>query len=293
MRPGGESTVDVRLQVQRMRDLPTLPLAAQRLLDLLGDEDASVQSLVRAIEMDPGLTARIVGLANSAFFGAPSPVHSVSEAIIRVLGVDTVKAFGFSLAMSGSLRLERTPNFDLVRYWATALLTARMAQRLSPLMGVAERPDPQRAHLAGLLHNLGLLPLLHLYPVQMAEVLRIAAGAPEWTLAVVEQAVLGTDHHQVGAWLAHRWHLPADVVLVMQHHQELEYRGPHWPTVLVVGCCARWVQWRLALTSTPPADVSALDELQVPPDQLEAAQRISECHLEHTMELARMLARNR
>jgi HD-like signal output (HDOD) protein len=73
----------------------------------------------------------------------------------------------------------------------------------------------------------------------MGRVLALSAITPEAGLASIERDVLGVDHHQVGGWLADRWHLPPEVVVVMEHHHEPDYRGPHWAHALLVGSCAR------------------------------------------------------
>ena len=234
-----------RARVRQLLDLPPLSLVASRLLALLGDEDAEIDTVAQTIEMDPGLSARVIGVARSAFFGNPGAIYTVKDAIIRVLGLDMVRSLALSISLGDSFRVEQRVGLDVRRFWTTALLTADVSRLAATHARLPDAPAPDPAYLCGLLHNLGLLPLAHLFPDAMARVLRTGAGAPVWTLGAVERAELGLDHHQAGAWLAHRWHLPRCVVIVMQHYHEPEYRDDHWAANLLVGACSRWAQWRL------------------------------------------------
>ncbi|MCU7810600.1 MAG: HDOD domain-containing protein, partial [Candidatus Thiodiazotropha sp. (ex Notomyrtea botanica)] len=79
-------------KVLKLKHLPPLSSTATRLLELLADEDLSLELLSNVISQDPGISARILGVANSAYFGQTSPIHSVEEAVIRVLGLNMVRS---------------------------------------------------------------------------------------------------------------------------------------------------------------------------------------------------------
>ena len=199
-----------RLQIQKLQELPPLPLTAQEILRALNDDDIGLNQLAAIIKRDPGLVARIIGLANSAFFGARG-ITTVEEAIIRSLGLATVKSLTLSMVMSGVFNTRACQAFDLEQYWKIALLSAFMAELLARRIPVNLRPDPKTAYLCGLLHNLGLLAMVACFPEEMGEIFTQPEAEGPCKLDNLEQRYTGIEHHEAGAWLAHKWHLPDDL----------------------------------------------------------------------------------
>ncbi|WP_172600348.1 HDOD domain-containing protein [Sulfurivermis fontis] len=228
----------IRQLVQRQKELPTLSNMAQRILTAFDTDDLDVERIVSVLEKCPTITARLLGLANSAFFGHSGRIHSLRDAVF-VLGLVTVKSMAMGMAIAGSLDTSRCPAFDVERYWMTAMTTALLSQQLYTAMPAELRPAGDSVYLAGLLHSIGLLVLVHLYPEEMNQALDSYRAAPESRLADHIQAVLNTDHYQAGIWLGSRWHFPDNLLLVMQYHYDRSYRGEHWPLVLLSGACAR------------------------------------------------------
>jgi HD-like signal output (HDOD) protein len=285
---------EIRSKVRSLTDLPPVSMVAQRLLTMLTDEDVEVDDVARVIEMDPGLSARVIGLACSAYFGSPHPIYTVKDAIIKVLGLNMVKGLAVSLAVSGGFEVGRCSAFDIGRYWTSAMLTADMAMRLAPALSAAkvapaERPTPETAYLSGLLHNLGLMVLTHLFPEPMARIFSTVESQAGGELVAREREQMGVDHHETGSWLAHRWQLPTEVVIVIAHHHEPGYREDAWPACLLAGLCARWVQSRLD-GSEGPADTAVLATLGIAHDRVNGAWARCEEQLEGLRELARSLA---
>lgn len=229
---------DIRQHVQRQKELPTLSDNAQRILTAFDADDLDVERIVSVLEKCPTISARLLGLANSAFFGHSGRIHSLRDAVF-VLGLVTVKSMAMGMAIAGSLDTKRCPSFDAECYWMTAMTTALLSQQLYPAIPSLLRPAGDSVYMAGLLHSIGLLVLVHLYPDEMDQALRNYRVAPDSRLADHIQAVLDTDHYQAGIWLGNRWHFPADILLVMQYHYDRSYRGEHWPLVLLSGASAR------------------------------------------------------
>jgi HD-like signal output (HDOD) protein len=291
--PAVERATDLGLRVRQLSDLPPLSPVAQQLLAILANDQVEIGPLARTIELDPGLTARIVGLARSAFFGYPRPVYTVRDAVVRVLGLDTVKSLALTLALTGHFHVNEAIGLDLARYWVTSLVTAASARTLAARVTIAGAPDPDGAYLGGLLHNLGLLVMTHVFEDEMGQVLALAPGAPDASLTIVEQEVLGVDHHQVGGWLADRWHLPSEVVVVMEHHHEPEYRGLHWPYARLIGACSRLAEWRLDHEDGDLGDTALFEDLGIAEDAVVALRAVYEERFESLRELASTLAQAR
>ncbi len=210
----------------RLRDLlaiesiPPLPATAATLLAMAADPDVSIEDLAHAIERDPPLSARLLGLANSAFYSPKQPVTTVKSAIITVLGLNMVRNIAFGLSLTGGLSTKACPQFDLSGYWVTALGTADLASGLARAATLPEAPDPDAVYLAGLLHNIGELLMVHLWPDAFGRVLRAAEVDPASRLEDIELEITGLTHWQVGGFLARHWELPAFVARYIEQMGE-------------------------------------------------------------------------
>ncbi|WP_018954845.1 HDOD domain-containing protein [Thioalkalivibrio sulfidiphilus] len=227
---------DPGVRVRQLQSLAPLPVVAQRLLADLDRKDLSLGQLSEVIEMDPALTARIVGLANSAYFANRQPVYSVGDAVGRVLGLDMVRNLALGIVLSGPFDTQACRAFDAERFWFTAMATATLSV---PLLGLVRDREPvagEWAYLAGLLHELGLLALCALFPAEMSKVLSQTDAAKP--LAVRTRQALGIDAMEAGAVLARRWKLPEGVAVVMAHYDAPGYQGPHSQLSALVGLAA-------------------------------------------------------
>lgn len=260
---------DARLEIQKLNDLPPLPAFAAEFLDAIDDPTVEVRQLARIIEKDPSLLARIIGLANAAYFGLRQPVTSAEEAIFKVLGIRTTKSLALSIILSGSFDASRTPSFKISDYWFTSIATATLAQRLAELVKKGPGPSPASAYLCGLLHGIGQLALVHLYPNAMEQVFSSPELARRGARAL-EREVLGVDHLQVGGWLARKWHLPPPVVVSIEHHFDEDYQGRYWPEVLLVGAGVGMAE-QLRRDELPEFDIGKLEILGIEPDKARRA----------------------
>ena len=197
--------------------IPPLPASAARLLTLATDPDVDIDRLVEVIEQDPPLVAKVLGIANSAFYSPRTPVLTVKEAIVRVLGLRMVANLSFGLAIGGGLDTSACPSFDLTRYWVLALGTADMAAGLARATTLTPKPDDAATYLVGLLHNVGELLLVHLRPGDMDRLLREDASQPGARVVELERQWFGTDHWAAGALLMRHWQLPAVVADTIEH----------------------------------------------------------------------------
>ena len=231
----------VRREFTRIKHLPPLSPTASQLLEVVADPEVDVDCLAKIICQDPGLSARILGLANSAYFGQARAINTVREAIIRVLGLNMVKSLALSIAVAGIFDTSACKGFDLSAYWHTALGTAMLSRLLAERITSSQRPDVDSVYLCGLLHNLGTLFLAHALPEPLSKVLAELEKQPDQNLRALEVEYLDTDHLQAGEWLARRWHLPEPVVEVIGCFDDTDYIGQYPAHVCVVSSASGWV----------------------------------------------------
>lgn len=227
-------------QIRNISELPAIPKVAQLILQEIMDEHVDIGKLSRVIEMDPGLMARIVGLANSAFFGRNENIYSVSDAIIKVLGLTTVRSLALSIVLSLPFRVEQCAGFKLSDYWLEAMLTASIVKELAPnICAVKDEIDFSVAYICGLLHNIGLLVLVHQFRDEMASVYRREPDIHSEAFLRAEKDILGLSHAQAGVILARKWHIPENIIAAVENHHNPSFKGDYWKLSLVVGISSR------------------------------------------------------
>jgi HD-like signal output (HDOD) protein len=255
------NTDETRLAVQKLHELPAMSMNAQKFLTAVQNPEIKISELAGIIEQDPALLARIIGVANSAYFAYPEPIATAEQAIIQVLGLDTTKSLALSIILSGPFDATHCRGFHLEQFWLESVFTATLAQSLVPLLGSNAPSLTGMAYLAGLLHRIGLLAMVHLYPERVGEVIDACQqSCSPAARQQLEHSQLQMDHAEVGGWLGRKWHLPEEVVLVMEHYSDPCYRGDHWQLVQLVGFAARWAA--AAVNRAEDEEYPCLSELQ-------------------------------
>ncbi len=236
-----DKIVDARHDILEIKHLPPLSITASRLLSTIGDPDIEVDDLADIINQDPGLMGRIIGLANAAYFGQRNPITTVHDAIIRVLGINMVKSLAFSISVSGVFQSSSCPGFNAKEYWFNAIGCASLSRMMALRIPIAERPDPDRIYLSGLLHNLGYLVLAHVFPSKLSHVYALKEKDPEADLAALQQEYLGVDWIAAGDWLVARWNLPDFVAQVIVSAADPNYSSDDDYGVNLVRGSIRWL----------------------------------------------------
>lgn len=217
-------------------DLPALPAALLDLLALVGSEDVDVDELCARLSVDMALTAKVLRLANSSFYGGRGAVTSVDGAISRV-GLRMVKGIISAAAASSTIKPPVCKGFDFVAFWRHGVASATAAQTLAFSTGA----DPSTAFTSGLLYRIGQLVLAARVPVEFAETIahRAANGGDA---LLIERAVLGVDHAVVGTHVAAHWRLPAEIALALSQ-QDLPLARGQTPTLgQIAGAADRLIE---------------------------------------------------
>ena len=137
---------------RRVQDLPSLPAIVMELLACVGQEGLDLQVLAGKLALDQSLSAKTLRLANSSFYGMPSRVTTIQQAV-AVLGVHNIRTLVTACSITGSFHTVAGSSFDLQAFWRHSVGTASCARALArPL-----RQNPDTAFIAGLLHDLSLI----------------------------------------------------------------------------------------------------------------------------------------
>lgn len=195
-----------------------MPDIARKLLALPLDTEAGEAQMIRLIEQDPQLSAKIVGLANSPMVGVGHKINGIHEAAM-LLGLKRLKSVSIGMAtMSKLTNQPATKNFDPQDLWLHSLTIAIVMNALSRSMPQWMQPDENKIFLSGLLHDIGLMALHHLDPKASDELHHQLRLQPKRPINEIELELLGITHGQIGAQLVRQWNLPEEIVEVVELH---------------------------------------------------------------------------
>jgi HD-like signal output (HDOD) protein len=207
--------------------LPAQQAAAVRVLYVADDPTASAPDLAAAVSVDPVLTAQVMRLANSAYYGLSGRVRSADFAV-TLLGFATVRSLAAAHA-TGALGAEAViPD----GFWEHAAASAAGAAQVSARLGVA-RPE---AFSLGLLHDLGAALLCRLDPAEFRAIEERATMPDTRQAALFEKRAFGMDHAAVAATVLGSWRFPEEMVeAIALHHEHLTATSSPWQRCLAAG----------------------------------------------------------
>jgi HD-like signal output (HDOD) protein len=181
---------------------------------LVADEGSSIEDLAAVVIRDPGLTAKVLKLANSAHYGLASKVDTVSRAV-ALLGMRELQKLVCTLCAVQSFSKLASSITNMNSFWRHAVYTGFTAQALARHANVLH---PERLFVAGVMHDIGTLVINQRFP-ELAEVAINRAAGNEDELYRIEQSVLGFDHAYLTGLMLQHWQLPAALVdAVSWHH---------------------------------------------------------------------------
>ncbi|ULA66610.1 MAG: HDOD domain-containing protein [Nitrospira sp.] len=202
------ANIDLRRRIEQVGELPTLPHVVQKLASMIGRPNISAEEIGALIEKDQVLSAKVLRLANSPFYGFPSRIASVAHAVV-VLGLSVVK--GLTLCATA---FDMMKNAGMNELWRHSLGVAITAHILGAKAGIK---NPEEVFVGGLLHDIGKVVLYVKWP-DVGQQITLATRNTSRSLMETEQALFEVTHADVGGWLATAWHLPTSLREPILHH---------------------------------------------------------------------------
>ncbi|MBU1052378.1 MAG: HDOD domain-containing protein [Proteobacteria bacterium] len=207
--------------ISSMDSLPSAPILYSKIIELLGQPECSIKDIGETIAKDLGMTAKILQLVNSSFYGIPRHISYAEEAV-SLLGIDTVKALILSIGIFSKYEHNDSFPFKIESLLNHSIKTGAIAKKLA-LMENLPKYMADETFISGVLHDVGKLVLAANMPEQYSEALHRAKNQniPE---TEVEREIFGTTHSLVGAYLIGLWGMPDIIVeLVAFHHSPAYY----------------------------------------------------------------------
>ncbi len=212
----------LRTLVAQMRSLPSLPSLYFRIMDALGSPDCSIEQIGAIIASDPSMTAKILQLVNSAFFGIARRISNPVEAV-QFLGVGRVRSLVLSVHVFSCFDQAQLKNFSIDRVWKHSMSTGVVAQKIARMQKM-DRAFVDETYVAGMLHDIGKVMLASSLPDLYEKAVALAAEE-KVPLVEAERETFGITHAQVGAYLLGLWGLPITIVEAVAFHHDPEQSG--------------------------------------------------------------------
>jgi HD-like signal output (HDOD) protein len=212
----------VQQMLEQAHQLPSIPKLVQELLQALDDPNVDASRIAAKLQLDQALSAKVLRLANSSFYGGTRKISAVNDAVV-MLGVDALRTM---VAAGGVVSAFKAPEgFDLRAFWRRSFMVAGLCRWLVR-RGKLCSLNAETAFTAGLMHDVGNLLMHTLDAERMREVdAAVAAGAPRGD---AEQMILGYTSVEIGGALARHWHFPDTLCeAVVNHPAPMAARVPN------------------------------------------------------------------
>ena len=212
----------IQKYIERM---PSLSTTVTKVLEVCNTPSTSANDLNRVIALDPVLTGQVLKLINSAYYSLPNQINSLTRAII-MLGINTVKNLALSTAVLGSMgREDSFRSLSMDAFWTHSLCVGVMAKALAGFKGIPGMMQ-EEFFVAGLLHDLGKIPLNNCFAEEYRQALELA-GIEQGPLSKAEEILLGFDHARVGKMIADKWQLNLGLTELLRFHHTPENASPN------------------------------------------------------------------
>lgn len=205
----------VRRAISSLERVVSLPSLYLQLLRQIQSVETAIDDIAETVSQDVGMTAQVLKLVNSAFFGLPQPTSDMAQAV-SFLGIDTLKYLVLALGVFAQFEDRELGGLTLEALWSHSVRTAHAAKFIAKQQG-AKREVVEDAMAAGLLHDLGKLVLASHFP-DKCEQAKANAIEHEAEWLVEERALFGFDHADVAGYLLGLWGLPLSVLQAVAFH---------------------------------------------------------------------------
>jgi putative nucleotidyltransferase with HDIG domain len=207
--------LDIRKEiVLNIKKLPTLPIIFEKVLETIDDPKSSATILQETIKNDQSITAKVLSMASSAFYGYSQRVSDLSRAIV-ILGFDMVKNIALSVSVFGIFPPKNGEDlFDREQFWLHSIASGYIGKVIADRIHFFE---PDKAFIACLLHDIGKVVLDSYFENEYVEVINTVAKE-KISFFEAEQKILGCDHSEIGFILGEKLNFPEELLTAIKYH---------------------------------------------------------------------------
>jgi HD-like signal output (HDOD) protein len=253
---------EVRKLVSQVDVLPSVPELYQEIMEVLESERSSLKIVGEIISRDVAMTASILKLVNSSFFGFFRHIATPEEAV-ALLGTEVVKSLVLTRALFSTFDAASFPGYRLDTLWEHSLNTASFAKAIAGVEAMEKR-DADNCFMAGMLHDVGKLVFAANMTTMYQEILA-RAQQENRTVQDMEKEIAGASHGAIGGYLLGLWGLPYQIIDALAHHHDPARGKAAEPSVLTVVHAANSLEHELVVINRQyaehPMDMDYLERL--------------------------------
>jgi len=206
-----------RQMVAKIDDLPTIPVVATQVLQLLDNPDVNVDKVADLMLTDQIMTARVMKMVNSPIYRPSHEITSLKRALVY-LGIRHIKEIALTSSFISAFE-DKGGVIDISTFWAHAFGVGMVSKIIAEKI---RYPDIEKAYLSGIVHDIGEVVLSYYQPETFSRILTIIKEQPV-RLIDMEEAEFGTTHNEIGYCIAEKWNFPeAYREVILYHHTPRE-----------------------------------------------------------------------
>lgn len=208
-------TMDIKTlqsEIGRIDTIPTIPDTLKKLLTVLENPKTSLTEISKFILNDPALTSRVLKMVNSPVYGFPGRISSVNQALL-LLGLNVVRGLLLGISVFEAMQKAMHGLWD---HSLGVAVTARIIARMKDIS------EPEEISVAALLHDIGKVILILKFPEEYQNVIKIVEKNKLFIFEA-EKEIFGITHADAGAWVAHKWSFPHNLIEIIEYHHRPEF----------------------------------------------------------------------
>jgi putative nucleotidyltransferase with HDIG domain len=205
----------IRKTLETVSTIPTLSVVIDKIARLLQNPQTSAEEIGKVITTDQALAAKVLRLVNSAFYGFPGRISTITHAVV-ILGFSTIKNIVLTASIFEAFTKKKNTesDFNIEQFWLHSIGCGAASQAIAKHIGFKEKEE---CFIAGLIHDIGKIILCYFFPEEFEAVFQNARSR-NILFHKSEREVLGITHDEIGAIITKRWNLPANLQLTVQNH---------------------------------------------------------------------------
>ena len=245
--------------INTVGELPTLPKIYHQVMALI-DADADFDKIVAVIENDPAMTAKVLQVANSAFF--KSGTASLKRAAVFI-GLMALKDIVASSAVFQALGAAVSGPYSIDSIWEHAVACNGLVSEMYDI--IHDEKIPEEVASVGLLHNVGLLVMLKYFPDDLVKITALQKQHPDLDPVSLEEKVLGVDHARLGAYLLNWWNMPHPMIeAALYHHNPLAVAGANQEIIILLHVADHLARIAAGAENIQPLDPEIFNRVEIP-----------------------------
>jgi putative nucleotidyltransferase with HDIG domain len=243
-------------KLDEIKEIPTLPIILNQLNRMLGDDDTTIRKLSRVFESDQAITARILKLVNSAFYGFRSKISNIPHALV-ILGFNSVRNAIVSVSIFDAFGGKQGEAVDGKEFWKHSVAVAVISKYLA---GKTRLVPPDDSFVAGLLHDIGKILIAQYFQETFQEILE-TVHQENLTFYEAEKKRAPFTHAQIGGHFAQKWQFPQGLVEAIEYHHSATKNGADPALLLIVHFADQIAHDEAAAPKIAPELSSAFPEI--------------------------------